>query len=191
MGTSNNITAVLNFIAFLCSIPIIAAGIWLADKPDNECIHSFKWPVVLLGALVLLVSLAGFVGAYYNKQGLLALYLVCMAILISLLLFLLIFAFVVTRHDGSYVVPGRGFKEYRLYGFSKWLRDHITDSENWGKIKTCLADSNVCSKFNMNYISADQFFSAQISPLQASFVLCLCLLCFLLFYDYLFVWLCD
>ena len=68
-GVSNNITAVLNFIAFLCSIPIIAAGIWLASKPDNECIRELRWPVVILGVLILLVSLAGFVGAYWNKQG--------------------------------------------------------------------------------------------------------------------------
>ena len=111
MGVSNSITAVLNFIAFLCSIPIIAAGTWLASKPDNECIHAFRWPVVTLGILTLLVSLAGapvvilgilillvsladFVGAYWNKQGLLAFYLFCMAILIALLLILLVFAFV-------------------------------------------------------------------------------------------------
>nr|POE69855.1 tetraspanin-2 [Quercus suber] len=134
MGVSNNITATLNFIAFLASIPIIASGIWLASKPDNECTHYFRWPVVILGFLILLVSLAGFVGAYRNKQGLLAFYLICMAILIALLLILLVFAFTVTRPDGSYSVPGRGYKEYRIDGFSQWLRDHVTNSDNWGKI---------------------------------------------------------
>ncbi|KAK7839957.1 tetraspanin-2 [Quercus suber] len=131
MGVSNNITATLNFIAFLASIPIIASGIWLASKPDNECTHYFRWPVVILGFLILLVSLAGFVGAYRNKQGLLAFYLICMAILIALLLILLVFAFTVTRPDGSYSVPGRGYKEYRIDGFSQWLRDHVTNSDNW------------------------------------------------------------
>ncbi|EXB38830.1 hypothetical protein L484_027263 [Morus notabilis] len=167
-GVSNNITAVLNFIAFLCSIPIIAAGIWLASKPDNECIHSFRWPVVVLGFLILLVSLAGFVGAYWNKQGLLALYLFCMAVLIALLLILLVFAFVVTRRDGSYAVPGRNYKEYRLDGFSDWLRDQVASSKNWAKIRTCLADSDVCTTLAQDYINADQFFAAHISPLQAT-----------------------
>lgn len=168
MGVSNNITAILNFIAFLASIPIIASGIWLASKPDNECTHYFRWPVVILGFLILLVSLAGFVGAYWNKQGLLAFYLICMAILIALLLILLVFAFTVTRPDGSYSVPGRGYKEYRIDGFSQWLRDHVTNSDNWGKIRSCLAESNVCARLTQNYITADQFFSANISPLQAS-----------------------
>lgn len=168
MGVANNITAVLNFVAFLCSIPIIASGIWLASKPDNECIHYFRWPVVLLGILVLLVSLAGFVGAYWYKETLLAFYLCCMAILIGLLLILLVFAFVVTRQDGGYVVPGRGYKEYRLEGFSSWLRDHVLDSKNWYKIRNCLADSDVCSKLTQNYITADQFFMSHISPLQVN-----------------------
>lgn len=168
MGVANNITAVLNFIAFLCSIPIIAAGIWLASKPDNECIHLFRWPVVILGILILLVSLTGFVGAYWYKETLLAFYLCCMAILIVLLLILLVFAFVVTRPDGGYDVPGRGYKEYRLDGFSSWLRNHIVDSKNWNKIRPCLAESDNCAKLSQDYITADQFFMAHISPLQAS-----------------------
>lgn len=168
MGVSNKITAVLNFMALLCSIPIMAAGIWLASKPDNECIHSFRWPVFVLGVLILLVSLAGFIGAYFNKQGLLALYLFCMAALIILLLIILIFAFTVTKPDGSYAVPARAYREYRLEGFSKWLRDYVTDSSNWQKIRVCLADSDTCPKLTENYIAADQFFAAHISPLQAS-----------------------
>ncbi|KAJ9167942.1 hypothetical protein P3X46_019529 [Hevea brasiliensis] len=167
MGVANNITAVLNFVAFLCSIPIIASGTWLASKPDNECIHYFRWPLVLLGIFVLLVSLAGFVGAYWYKETLFALYLCCMAILIGLLLILLVFAFVVMRADGGYDVPGRGYKEYRLEGFSSWLRNHVVDSENWMKIRNCLAESDVCSKLSQNYLTADQFFMAHISPLQS------------------------
>ncbi|TKY60786.1 Tetraspanin-2 protein [Spatholobus suberectus] len=167
MGVSNNITAVLNFVAMLASIPIIASGIWLASKPDNECVANFRWPIVIIGILVLLVSLAGFVGAYRNKQGLLALYLFCMALLIALLLVILVFAFVVTRSDGTYDVPGRAYKEYRLDGFSSWLRNHVTGSGSWQKIRPCLADSDVCTKLTQNYITADQFFNSHISPLQS------------------------
>ncbi|KAM7512967.1 hypothetical protein LguiB_011842 [Lonicera macranthoides] len=167
MAVSNNITSVLNFIALMCSIPIIAAGIWLASKPDNHCIHSLQWPLVLLGLLFLIVSLAGFVGAYWNKQTLLALHLVFMAILIVLFLVLLVLAFVVTRPTGAYSVPGRGFTEYRLNGFSSWLKDHVTNSGNWGKIRVCLAESQICPKLNQDYVSAEQFFAARISPIES------------------------
>ncbi|XXG56266.1 hypothetical protein AAC387_Pa03g3730 [Persea americana] len=167
MAVSNNITAFLNFVALMCSIPIIVAGVWLASKQDNECIRLFRWPVVLVGVLILLVSLAGFVGAFWNRQGLLALYLFAMAALIVLLLSLLIFAFVVTRPDGSYPVYGRGYKEYRLDGFSNWLKTYVGSPANWPKIRTCLSESDVCTKLASNYLTPDQFFQDDISPLQS------------------------
>ncbi|KAI3866488.1 hypothetical protein MKX03_023179 [Papaver bracteatum] len=169
MALSNNITALLNFIALLCSIPIIGSGIWLSSKPDNECISLFRWPILFLGILILFVSLAGFVGAYWNKPGLLACHLFCMSILIVALLFAVVFAFIVTRPDGSYLVPGRGYKEYKLDGFNNWLQNYVNKGGNWRKIKTCLSASNVCDKVSQhNYISADQFFmSHDISPLQS------------------------
>ncbi|XP_010526407.1 PREDICTED: tetraspanin-2 [Tarenaya hassleriana] len=168
MAVANNLTAILNFIALLCSIPITASGIWLASKPDNECVHLLRWPIVTLGVLILVVSAAGFIGAYWYKETLLAVYLCCMAILIGLLLVVLIFAFVVTRPDGSYPVPGRAYKEYRLEEFSNWLRDNVVDSKNWIKIRACLADTDVCPKLSQEYITADQFFSSpDITPLQS------------------------
>lgn len=170
MGVSNKITAVLNLIAFLASISVVGAATWLASKPDNQCIRSFRWPIVILGILLLLISLAGFVGAYCNKKPLLAIYLCSMAILIIVLLIVLVFAFVVTRPDGSYVVPGTGFKEYRLPGFSAWLRNHVTDSDNWGKIRTCLVHSHLCQNYYRSYISSQshQVLSApHLSPLQS------------------------
>ncbi|KAL4269543.1 hypothetical protein GQ457_HM001500 [Hibiscus cannabinus] len=168
MGVANYITAVLNFVAFLCSIAVIASGIWLSQKPDNVCIHVFRWPVIVLGFLILLVSLAGFVGACCYNKNLLAFYLCCMAILIALFLILLVFAFVVTRPDGSYDVPGRGYKEYRLDGYSSWLRNRILGSKNWNKITACLADTDVCPKLTQQqYMTVDQFFAAHLSPLQS------------------------
>jgi len=168
MALANSLTAILNLLALLCSIPITASGIWLASKPDNECVNLLRWPVVVLGVLILLVSACGFIGAYQYKETLLAVYLCCMAILIGLLLVVLIFAFVVTRPDGSYQVPARGYKEYRLEGFSNWLRENVVDSKKWGKIRACLADTNVCPKLSQQFITADQFFSSSsITPLQS------------------------
>ncbi|RZC81599.1 hypothetical protein C5167_044177 [Papaver somniferum] len=89
-----------------------------------------------------------------------------MAALIVVLI-LLIFAFVVTRHDGSYIVPGRGYKEYRVEGYSSWLRNYVTESENWSKVRSCLAQTDVCTELGQEYSSADQFFSDHISPLQS------------------------
>ncbi|KAF2549233.1 hypothetical protein F2Q70_00019802 [Brassica cretica] len=68
----------------------------------------------------------------------------------------------------SFLVPGRGYKEYRLEGFSSWLRENVVDSKNWRKIRACLADSDVCPNLSQQFITADQFFSSSsITPLQA------------------------
>ncbi|KAL8498163.1 hypothetical protein ACS0TY_021484 [Phlomoides rotata] len=167
MAMSNNVTAILNFVALMCSIPIIAAGIWLASNPDNDCIRWLRWPLLFLGAAFLLVSLTGFIGAYWKKEGLLAVYLVSMFILIVLLLVLLVLAFVVTRPTGAYSVPGMGFREYRVGGFSSTLRNLVIGNVNWGKIRACLADSHTCSKLTQKYATPADFFAAHLSPIES------------------------
>ncbi|KAF3333440.1 tetraspanin-2 [Carex littledalei] len=169
MSLSNNITAILNFFSLLCSIPIIGAGIWLATKPDNQCLHLARWPLIILGLLILLVSLAGFVGAFWNHQCLLAIYLFAMAALIVILIIFLVFAFVVTRSNGVVEVPGRAYKEYYISGFSGWLRHYVGDGGNWERIQVCLSESSVCEKLSRGqaYFTADQFFQTQLTPLQA------------------------
>ncbi|XP_039142763.1 tetraspanin-2 [Dioscorea cayenensis subsp. rotundata] len=168
MGVSNNIVAVVNFIAMLCSIPIIGAGIWLASKQDNACVHLFRWPVIIIGVLLLLVSLFGFVGAVWDRPCLLATHLFCMAALVLLLLTLLVFAFVVTRPDGSYPAPARAYSEYRLEGYSGWLKTYILD--HWPQIRACLSANDVCGKLARRdaFFTADQFFrSGDLSPIQS------------------------
>lgn len=169
MAVSNNIIAFINFLSILCSVPIIAAGIWLASRPDNECVRLARWPLLLLGVLLFLVSLAGFAGAYWNHQCLLASYLFAMAALIVALLIFLVFAFVVTRPDGAYPVPGRAYDEYRVEGFSAWLRSYVAEGRNWERIRVCLSGSDVCGKLAKDeaYFTADQFFQTHISPLQS------------------------
>ncbi|CAA0829212.1 Tetraspanin-2 [Striga hermonthica] len=167
MAVSNNLTAILNFVALMCSVPIISTGLWLASKPDNECIRWLRWPLLFIGLAFLLVALTGFAGARCKNEGLLGLYLVSMFILIVLLLVLLILAFVVTRPDGAHYVPGAGFREYTLQGFSYWLRDHVTGSDNWGGIRACLADSHICPNLARKYFSAADFFAAHLSPIES------------------------
>lgn len=167
MALSNTITTILNFMALLCSIPIIGAGIWLATKQSTSCIYGFRLPIIILGALIFLVSLSGFAGVYWNRQCLLATYLVAMAILIVALLALLIFGFVVTRSDGGYRVDMREYREYRLEGFSKWLRDSVVGDANWRRIRKCLKEKDVCKKLIDVYATPTAFFAAHLTPLQS------------------------
>jgi hypothetical protein len=166
---SNNITACVTLLALICAVPVIASGIWFASAQGDECARLARWPVAILGGLLLLAALAGFVGAYWNRRRLLAFYLFAMAGLIVLLIALLVFAFAVTRGSGAYPVLGRAYEDYRLDGFSMWLRGYVSDDPGrWEKIKACLAVSDTCKKLARQgaFVNAEQFYQSNLSPLQ-------------------------
>ncbi|GJM90626.1 hypothetical protein PR202_ga06926 [Eleusine coracana subsp. coracana] len=170
MAVSNNITACITLLALICAVPVIASGIWFASAQGEECARLARWPVAILGGLLLLAALAGFVGAYWNRRRLLAFYLCAMAVLIVLLIVLLVWAFAVTRGSGGYAVVGRNYDDYRLDGFSMWLRGYVSDDpDRWEKIKACLAGSNTCKKLAQEraFTNADRFFQSHLSPLQS------------------------
>jgi hypothetical protein len=92
-----------------------------------------------------------------------------MAALITLLLALLVFAFAVTHGSGAYEVPGRAYREYRLEGFSGWLRGYVADPRRWEGIRACLAASDTCRKLGVEsafFIAPEQFYQSHLSPLQ-------------------------
>ncbi|KAF7078936.1 hypothetical protein CFC21_083278 [Triticum aestivum] len=170
MAVSNNITACVTLMALICAVPVIASGVWFASAQGEECARLARWPVAILGGLILLAALAGFVGAYWNRRRLLAFYLFAMAALIALLIALLVFAFAVTRGSGAYPVLGREYDEYRLDGFSMWLRGYVSDDPaRWEGIRSCLAVSDTCKKLarQAGYVTADQFYQSHLTPLQS------------------------
>ena len=169
MAVSNNITACVTLMALICAVPVIASGIWFASAQGAECARLARWPVAILGGLILLAALAGFVGAYWNRRRLLAFYLFAMAALIVLLIALLVFAYAVTRGSGAYPVLGRAYDEYRLDGFSMWLRGYVSDDPGrWEGIRSCLAVSDTCKKLarQAGFVTADQFYQSNLTPLQ-------------------------
>ncbi|RWR81019.1 protein TORNADO 2 [Cinnamomum micranthum f. kanehirae] len=167
MPLSHNVIGAINLVAMLLSIPIIAAGIWLASEPDNGCVAILQWPVIIIGILVLVVALAGFVGAFWRIPWLLLFYLAAMLILIILLAILVVFAYMVTNRGSGHAVPARSYLEYRLEDYSGWLRRRVQGPFKWGRIKNCLMSASTCSQMNQTYPSAEIFFNAPISPLQS------------------------
>ncbi|CAN6177752.1 unnamed protein product [Urochloa humidicola] len=169
MAVSNNITACITFLILLCTLPIAITGIWLASSHGCSRLI-FRWPVAILGALLFLASLAGFLGAYRNRRGLLACYLFAMAGLVTLLLALIVFAFAVVHADGAYPVLGRAYDDYRLEGYSPWLRRYVAgDPERWEGIRACVVGSGTCRKLAMDssFIVPEQFYMTRLSPIQS------------------------
>ncbi|KAG8487296.1 hypothetical protein CXB51_020946 [Gossypium anomalum] len=137
---SNNLLGILNFVTFLLSIPILVAGIWLSRKAITECERFLDKPIIIIGVFLMVVSLAGFVGACCHVKWLLWLYLVVMFILIVLGIAGTIFAFV-----------------------------RVGDENNWLKIKSCLVDSKVCTDFHNQHIneSVADFDKVHLSAIQS------------------------
>ncbi|KAL4279032.1 hypothetical protein GQ457_03G045190 [Hibiscus cannabinus] len=166
---SNSLVGILNLITFLLSIPILGAGIWLSRDGVSDCERFLDRPVIIIGVFLMLVSLAGLIGACCRVTWLLWLYLVVMFLLIVLGIVFTVFAFVVTNKGAGEVLSGRGYKEYRLGDYSDWLQKRVGDQKNWNKIKSCLADSKVCTDFHDKYLntSLTEFYQAHLSAIQS------------------------
>jgi len=166
---SNNLIGLLNFATFVLSIPILGGGIWLATKADTDCEKFLQWPVIVIGAVLMIVSLAGLVGACCRVTWLLWVYLAVMFLLILLLFCFTVFAFVVTNKGAGQVVSGRGYKEYRLGDYSNWLQKRVEKGSHWNKIKSCLQDAKVCKSLADDSVNevAEQFYRKNLSPIQS------------------------
>lgn len=167
MGVSNVLTGFLNLATFILSIPIIAVGVWLSKTHDTVCVRFLQYPVIALGVFILLVSLAGMIGAWCDKRFLMLLYLFVMFVLIVLLFCFTIFAFVVTNSGAGNAVSGKGYKDYRLGDYSTWLQRRVENPSYWNKIKSCIADSKVCNDLGPKYPTQEQFNKASLTPLES------------------------
>ncbi|XP_010050248.2 tetraspanin-8 [Eucalyptus grandis] len=166
---SNSLVGILNLLTFVLSVPILGSGIWLLKRASTDCEKFLERPVIALGVFLMLVSLAGLIGACCRVSWLLWLYLLVTFLLIILLFCFTIFAFVVTNKGAGEALSGRGYKEYRLGDYSHWLQKRVNSTKNWSKIKSCLSDSMVCSIFQDKYFrdTSEKFYIEHLSSLQS------------------------
>jgi hypothetical protein len=160
---SNTVIGFLNLFTLLASIPIIGGGLWMA-RSSTTCEGFLQTPLLVVGFVVLIISLAGFIGACFHVAWALWVYLVVMLLLIATLMGLTIFGFVVTSQGGGVEVPGRVYKEYRLEDYSPWLRNRIKDPDYWRTIRSCISGSKTCARLAswtpLDYLEKD------MSPIQ-------------------------
>eukprot|EP01018_Ginkgo_biloba_P023942 Gb_40226 [translate_table: standard] len=166
---TNGIIGTINFVTFLLSIPIFGGGIWLATRNSSDCLKFLQWPIIIIGAVVMLISLAGFVGACYRISFLLWLYLFVMFLVILVFLGFTIFAFVVTSTGDGHQVLGRVYKEYRLGDYSEWLRKRVGSAGSWNKIRSCVRHAGVCKRLGQSSLNegAMGFYQRDLNPIQS------------------------
>ncbi|KAI4311576.1 hypothetical protein MLD38_036463 [Melastoma candidum] len=167
MALSHNVIGAINFFAVILSIPIIGAGIWLMTQSDNSCVKILQWPLIILGVLILVVSLAGFIGGICRIQWLLVSYLVAMLGLIVILSCLVGLIFTVTSRGHGHPEPYRAYLEYSLEDFSGWMVRRVRSPIKWDRIRGCLAAAGMCNELEQRFRMAQDFFNARITPLQS------------------------
>ena len=122
--------------------------------------------MIILGILILVVALAGFVGGFWRIPWLLIVYLVAMLVLIILLGCLVVFVYMVTIRGSGHLAPSRAYLEYRLDDFFGFLKRRVRSTYKWERIRTCLSSTTMCVELNQSYRMSQDFFNAPISPLQ-------------------------
>ncbi|KAL5656164.1 hypothetical protein ACJX0J_035483, partial [Zea mays] len=145
---SNTMIGYLNLVTLVASIPIIGAGLWLAHgSAAVTCESALQTPLLAIGFIVLLISLAGFIGACYHVTWALWLYLLAMLLLVLALLGITVFGLAVTAGGGGgRQVPGRPYREFRITDYSAWLQRHVEVDRYWRAALACVVGSRACPR---------------------------------------------
>ncbi|GAB4825401.1 Tetraspanin-4 [Ancistrocladus abbreviatus] len=172
MRASNHLIGLVNFLTFLLSIAILGGGIWLSSRANNtDCLKFLQWPLIVIGAAIMVISLAGFAGSCYRNTFLMYLYMWAMFFIIAALVGFVIFAYAVTDKGSGRPLSNRAYRDYYLEDYSGWLRRRVADDSYWVKISSCIRDSKVCGKMG-RFVdgvpeTADMFYNRKLSPIES------------------------
>lgn len=161
---SNTVIGLLNLFTLLASIPIIGGALWI-ERNSATCESFLQTPLLVIGFIILIVSLVGFIGACFHLAWALWLYLVAMLLLIAALLCFTIFGFIVTGAGGGEGVSGRLYNEYHLEDYSPWMRKRVENPKYWLTIRSCILGSKTCGDIVM--WSPVDYLTKDMSPIQS------------------------
>ncbi|CAA2988512.1 tetraspanin-10 [Olea europaea subsp. europaea] len=154
------------FSVQLLSIAVIGFGVWMSTHHDG-CRKALTIPVLGLGAVIFLISIIGFMGAWKNNSILLWIYLILLCIVLVAILVFTVLAFIITNNGSGHNVTGLRYKEYQLQDYSSWFLKQLNNSHNWNHLKSCLVKSDDCNNLSRKYKTLKQFKSAKLSPVEA------------------------
>ncbi|CAA7399069.1 unnamed protein product [Spirodela intermedia] len=174
MGTSTFVIRWINFLTMLLAGAVIGFGVWMSTHHD-DCRKSLALPVLALGALILLVSFIGFLGALKDITILLWIvslllqphYLGMLCIILLAILVFTVLAFVITNGASGHAVAGLRYKEYHLEDYSSWFQKQLNDAENWRRLKSCLVKSDDCDRLHKKYKTLKEYKVAELTPIEA------------------------
>ncbi|GMP96224.1 hypothetical protein CsSME_00044959 [Camellia sinensis var. sinensis] len=119
-GTSTFVIRSINFLTMLLAVAVIGFGIWMSSHND-VCRKSLTLPVLGLGAVIFVISIIGFLGAWKSNSILLWIYLIMLCFILIAILVFTVLAFIVTNNGSGHNVAGLRYKEYQLRDYSPWF----------------------------------------------------------------------
>ncbi|KAJ0967108.1 hypothetical protein J5N97_024025 [Dioscorea zingiberensis] len=165
-GTSTFVIRWINFLTMILAIAVICFGVWMSTHHD-ACRRTLTLPVLGLGAVILLVSLIGFLGALKNVPLLLWMYLIFLCIILVAILVFTVLAFIITNSGSGHAVTGLRYKEYHLQDYSSWFLKRLNNTRNWRRLKSCLAKLEDCNNLPKRYKTPKEYKLAELTPIEA------------------------
>ncbi|KAJ6849904.1 tetraspanin-10 [Iris pallida] len=165
-GTSTFVIRWINFLTMILAIAVICFGIWMSTHHD-ECRKYLTLPVMGLGALILVISLIGFLGALKNISILLWTYLVMLFLVLVAVLVFTVLAFIITNNGSGHSVAGLRYKEYHLQDYSDLFSKQLNNTKRWRRLKSCLVKSEDCNDLPKKYKTLKEYKTAELTPIQA------------------------
>ncbi|XP_021905616.1 tetraspanin-11-like [Carica papaya] len=164
-----------NFLVGLVNCLVLAAGlagvcfsIYFHLNGGTQCQRIIQNPLSITSAVLVVVAVLGLIGACCKNNFVMVIYLAVLFLVILALIAFTVFVFLVTNDSAGKVVSDKGFKEYRTWDFSTWLRRHFVQGKNWEAIRTCLVDAKVCrSLSNDASHTMAEFYKKNLSPIQS------------------------
>uniref|UniRef100_A0ACD5TJC6 Uncharacterized protein n=2 Tax=Avena sativa TaxID=4498 RepID=A0ACD5TJC6_AVESA len=168
MGSSTSTFVIrwINFFTMMLAILVVGFGFWTSTHND-ECRRSLTIPVMALGGVIFLMSLAGFVGAWKNISCLLWTYLIMLFVLLVAIMVFTVLAFIITNTGTGHAVPGARYKEFRLQDYSSWFVKQLNDTEKWTHLRSCIVKSDDCSSLSKRYKTLKQYKLADLTPVES------------------------
>ncbi|XP_076953215.1 tetraspanin-10-like [Bidens hawaiensis] len=165
-GVSTFVIRWINFVTMFVAVGVIVFGVWISIHHDG-CRKSLTLPVLVLGALIFVISIIGFLGALKNSSILLWMYLIILCLILLGILVFTVLAFIITNNASGHYVAGLRFKEYHLQDYNKWFLNELNNTHNWKHLQSCLVKADDCINLSKKYKTLKQYKSAKLTPIEA------------------------
>ncbi|KAL3824701.1 hypothetical protein ACJIZ3_020730 [Penstemon smallii] len=162
---SNGFITGLNILTLLIAFTALGFSLWFHVKPDSTCQRVTRMPLLIVGAALLLISVAGLIGSCCRVSILLWLYLFVLFVMIIGLIIFTLFTIIVTNKGVGRALSNRGVGDHRLGDYSRWLQKYVVNAKNWDEIKSCLVEVKLCQTIQGGM--DEDFYKQKMSHIQS------------------------